>query len=189
MSDAETALPEDWFERWRQGDQAAREALGRQLVALTYGRLRALAHTIFHRDFPGLCQAHETASVLHEASLRLLKALGKVPLTSPEHYFRLAALEIRRVLLDMARAAPKFAAEAGGGPEPADPGEGPEALARWTEFHEGVEGLPEPERQVVQLCFYLGLPQAQAARALGLHPRAVSRLWVRAVQRLPALAP
>ena len=35
-----------------------------------------------------------------------------------------------------------------------------------------------------ELHYYLGLPQAEVARVLGLHPRKVSYLWVAATQRL-----
>jgi RNA polymerase sigma-70 factor (ECF subfamily) len=188
MSDGESFPLDDYFERWQQGDEASRDALCRKLLDLTYARLGALARTIFHKDFAGLRNAHETDSVVNEAALRLLKALRDVQPASPAHYFRLAALEIRRVLLDMARVRKRQRATAAlePGEEPADFDGDPEAFARWTEFHEKVAELPGEEREVVHLVLYLGLSQAEAARLLGLHPRAVSRLWVRAIQKLPS---
>jgi RNA polymerase sigma-70 factor (ECF subfamily) len=61
----------------------------------------------------------------------------------------------------------------------------PERIAKWTEFHERVDELPEEERAVVNLCFYFNLTQAEAARRLGVHPRQVSRLWASAIRKLP----
>jgi DNA-directed RNA polymerase specialized sigma24 family protein len=37
---------------------------------------------------------------------------------------------------------------------------------------------------VFELHYYLGLPQTEIARALDLHPRKVSYLWVAATEKL-----
>ena len=44
----------------------------------------------------------------------------------------------------------------------------PGRLAEWTGFHAQVEALPEEEREVFDLLFYQGLPQAEAAAVLGV---------------------
>jgi DNA-directed RNA polymerase specialized sigma24 family protein len=44
--------------------------------------------------------------------------------------------------------------------------------------------LPEPEREVFEMHYYLGIPQAEIARLLDLHPRKISYLWVSATDIL-----
>jgi RNA polymerase sigma-70 factor (ECF subfamily) len=188
MSDPQTAQLQGAIDRLQDGESAVQEAARHELIALAYGRLCRLAHKIFQQDFIGLGGLHETGSVLNEAVLRLLTALRTVRPPTVADFFRFAALQIRRVLLDMARKHRKQARPPGGPgapPEPADSSHDPERLARWTEFHRGIKHLPREEREVVHLCFYLGLSQARAAELLGLHPREVSRRWVRAIRRLP----
>ncbi|QEL19611.1 sigma factor-like helix-turn-helix DNA-binding protein [Limnoglobus roseus] len=54
----------------------------------------------------------------------------------------------------------------------------------WTEFHRRVAELPDDERSVFEMHYYLDLPQAEIAAALALHPRKVSRLWLAATDKL-----
>ncbi len=56
--------------------------------------------------------------------------------------------------------------------------------AAWTEFHSRVTTLPEAERQIFELHYYLEIPQAEIARMTNLAPRQVSRLWVKAIEQL-----
>jgi len=60
----------------------------------------------------------------------------------------------------------------------------PARLALWTEFHERVATLSEPERAVFEMHYYLELPQAEIAQVLELHPRKVSYLWIAATEKL-----
>ncbi len=53
----------------------------------------------------------------------------------------------------------------------------PGRLAEWTGFHAQVEALPEEEREVFDLLFYQGLPQAEAAAVLGVSERTIKRRW------------
>jgi RNA polymerase sigma-70 factor (ECF subfamily) len=50
-------------------------------------------------------------------------------------------------------------------------------LAQWTEFHRVIERLPDKERQVVDLLFYHGLSQAEAADVLAIDTSTVKRRW------------
>src|SRR5712691_10662111 len=90
---------QDLIERLKQGDQSAVN----ELIGLAYERLRLLARTILHQSFPRLGNVHETDSVLNEAALRLLRSLQGVQPADGPGLFRFAALQIRRVLYDMAR--------------------------------------------------------------------------------------
>jgi RNA polymerase sigma factor (sigma-70 family) len=185
MSDDRDARLQELLARLQRGDAAAVN----ELIGLAYDRLRLLARTILRRSFPRLREAHETDSVVNEAALRLLKALREVRPSDGPGLFRFAALQIRRVLCDLARdlsrTAEREAAAATLPDELADSTYHPETLSRWTELHEKIDGLPEEERAVVDKCLYLGLSQADAAVVLGVSPKEVSRRWVRAIRKLP----
>jgi RNA polymerase sigma factor (sigma-70 family) len=173
------------IDRAGTGDRAAR----RELLARACDRLRRLAARIFRESFPALGNRHELDSVVHEAWLRLATALEAANPPTVTDFFRLAAHKIRQVLLDMADRQRRLANRetiglsgvAGGCP---DGTFDPARLAAWTEFHRRVDTLPADERAVFELHHYLGLPQAEVARALDLHPRKVSYLWVAATERL-----
>src|SRR5438105_11571674 len=86
-------------DRHQQGDDSARQ----ELIGCAYERLRLLARKMLHADFPRLQNIHATGSVLDEAVLRLLTALKQVPVHTVQEFFSFAALQMRRVLTDMAR--------------------------------------------------------------------------------------
>src|SRR5205823_294766 len=60
----------------------------------------------------------------------------------------------------------------------------PMELAAWTEFHSRVSTLPDAERQIFELHYYLEIPQAEIARMTNLAPRQVSRLWIKSLELL-----
>src|ERR1700719_3893809 len=55
------------------------------------------------RDFPGVHRWELTDDVLQNAVVRLCRALGEVRPPTAADFFRLAAAQIRRELLDLAR--------------------------------------------------------------------------------------
>src|SRR5262249_36969270 len=147
--------------------------------------LRLLARKMFHQDFPRLGNLHETDSILHEAVLRLSRALQEVAPPSVQDFLTFSAAQIRRVLLDMARSqgrrdrkftelSDRSESPLAARPGPADTNSDPSQLAQWGEFHEKVRELPDEEREVVDLYWYQGLTQAETARILGVHEKAVS---------------
>jgi RNA polymerase sigma-70 factor (ECF subfamily) len=112
-------------------------------------------------------------------------------------FFRLAALHIRRELLDLARhyygpqgQGPHHRSWEPGGSATAEDDLGPLAqtdlsqepsrLAAWGEFHEQIGALPDEEREVFDLLWYQSLSQAEAAELLGVSERTVKRRWLSA---------
>jgi RNA polymerase sigma factor (sigma-70 family) len=193
MSDDNTTALQSLLDRLRHGDREA----GPALLERAHRRLRKLAGRILSGSFPALRSRHDLDSIVDESWARLVKALEKVEPPSVADFFRLAAHKIRQVLLDLANqerrwpgrvlAARGEASSALESNQPAEPSartHDPARLALWTELHEQAAALPEPERAVFDMHYYLGLPQAEIARALGLHPRKVSYLWVAATERL-----
>jgi RNA polymerase sigma factor (sigma-70 family) len=133
-------------------------------------------------------------SVVHESWLRLAQSLETAEPPTVADFFRLAAHKIRHVLLDMADRQNRRAKREGLrlGTEASRRGFEPEAgtsldparLALWSEFHASVAELPDAERTVFEMHYYLELPQTEIARILNLHPRKVSHLWIAGTDKL-----
>lgn len=182
------------LDRIRAGDETGRG----ELFQCALERLRTLAHKML-RSYPRVHRWEQTDDVLQNAALRLHRALGQIELATPRDFFRLAALHIRRELLDLAKhyygplghgahhASQGPGAGDSGPMEPADPGDlssEPGRLAVWSEFHEQIGALPEEEREVFDLLWYQGLSQAEATELLGVSERTIKRRWQAARLRL-----
>jgi RNA polymerase sigma-70 factor (ECF subfamily) len=197
MSDAPSAQLQDLLRRMNAGDPAVRD----ELIRRAYDRLRRLTRKML-QDFSRVRRWEDTDDVLHESLLRLLGALKDVPLESPQQFFRLAATQVRRELLDLTRhyfgpqgPGANHASDAAGRDSDEGPRPGyerisstfePSQLLAWTEFHRQVEGLPEEERAAFDLCWYQGLTQAEAALLLNVSEATVKRRWLAARARLGA---
>jgi RNA polymerase sigma-70 factor (ECF subfamily) len=184
------------IDRLRSGDVLARE----ELLTTALDRLTRLTRKML-RDYPGVHRWEQTDDVLQNAALRLSRALREVQPPTVADFFRLAAVQIRRELIDLARrcAGPEglgahHASIAGAGtgreglaaagPNPADTTRDPDRLAAWTDFHRQVESLPVEERDAFDLLFYQGLSQAEAATVLDVSERTIKRRWQAARLRL-----
>src|SRR4051794_5541182 len=88
----------DLVVRVQAGDRGAEDRLIRAIL----GRFQSLARRMFNQ-FPDLRQREQIEDVVQDALMRLLRALkGVTPQTSRD-FFNLAAEQIRRQLLDLAR--------------------------------------------------------------------------------------
>lgn len=187
-----TAELHGWIDRWRDGDRAAADELLRAAGA----RLERLARRML-KGFPNVKRWADTGDVHQAATLRLLRSLGSVRPESGRSFMNLAAVHVRRELLDLARSYggplglganhQSVAPGAASGPpahEAAAPAEDADELERWRLFHEAVERLPAEEREVVGLKFYHGWPEARVAELLGVTTRTVRRWWRSATGRL-----
>ena len=173
--------------RYRQGDTAALDELLRRIGA----RLERLARKML-RGYPIVRDHEQTGDVLHNALLRLTRALREVRPSSTTEFFGLAAEQIRRELLDLARYHRRRAGvnqpfeDAAGLPlDPPDPNAAVAGdLDRWQALHEAVERLPPELREVFGLSFYHGWTQAEIAELLAVSERQVRRLWRQACMQL-----
>jgi RNA polymerase sigma factor (sigma-70 family) len=187
------------LERLAAGDDAARD----ELIAWATDRMRSIAHRML-RTFPTVSRWEQTDDVVQNAALRLDRALRDTVPANSGGLVGLAATQVRRELLDMAkkyRGPESYAAnhetnyqrldgelrakveDAAQAPEvPAD-------LDRWTRLHTLAAELPEEERDVFQMCWYLGLKQDEIAQQLGCSVRTVKRRWEAAKQTLAAAMP
>jgi RNA polymerase sigma factor (sigma-70 family) len=173
----------------QKGDDEARD----ELVRSVGNSLERLAHKMLQR-YPGVQRWEETGDVLQNALLRLLRAVQEIKPPTMRDFFGLAAEQVRRELLDLAR---HYRGAKGLGrnlvthgdsvlrnSEPVDPESNDDNLERWEEFHEAVNRLPAEEREVMGLVFYHGWTQAQMAEFFQTSERTIRRRWQSACLKL-----
>jgi RNA polymerase sigma-70 factor (ECF subfamily) len=198
MADDSTTKLQALLDRFVAGDRAARD----ELISNAYKRLQRLARRMF-RDFQRLRPYGDTTDVLHQSFPRLARALDATPPGTVADFFQLAALQMRRELLDLVDH--YYGPEGPGGkhvpqpanddssntPEPAGQDStrsySPQEMAEWTEFHRAVEALPDAERRVFELLWYHEMTQAEAAAILQCSEITVRRRWLEARRRLGAV--
>ena len=84
-----------WLGRWQAGDSEARE----RVVEFVYEELRRLARSYMREERPD--HTLQGTALVHEA---LLRVLGRRPeFRDRAHFFRAAAMAMRRILIDHAR--------------------------------------------------------------------------------------
>jgi RNA polymerase sigma-70 factor (ECF subfamily) len=153
-------------------------------------------------DYPGLHRWEDTDDVLQEAMLRLCRALDDVKPTSTRHFLRLAALQMRRQLIDLARhyqrpngAAARHSTVGGQSSQGSQQAarhdlpqltDEPGRILAWTELHERIDELPDEEKEVFDLLWYQELSQTEAAEVLGVDRSTIIRRWLAARRRLLA---
>ncbi len=185
-----------WIDRLNAGDQSARDELIRHACA----RLRGLVGKMMQK-YDRLERWVDIDDVLQNAIVRLLRAMDSTPVSSVQDFFSLAALQIRRELIDLCRhyfgpqglGANHEVAKVGGSleddwrpvVEPVVQGnQDQQELAFWKDFHLLIEQLPAGERCVFDLVWYHGMTQTEASMVLGLSEAKVKRLWVAAREQL-----
>jgi RNA polymerase sigma-70 factor (ECF subfamily) len=93
-----TAKLQHWLDQLRAGDRQARN----ELLAHAGERLQHLTRKMLRR-FPRLRRWEQTDDVVQDATLRLHRSLADVYPESARHFYNLAALQIRRALLDLSK--------------------------------------------------------------------------------------
>lgn len=173
--------------RLRQGEESARA----ELISHAQERFRLIASRML-RNFPHVGRWEATDDVLQTALIRLHQALIEIVPNDPQHFVRLATLQIRRTLIDFSRRyqGPEGLAEnhetkqigeqAPPSHERFVDSQEPQSLEEWTHFHEAVAALPEDERCVFEMVWYQGMSQAEIGEVLGLSERTVRRRWIQA---------
>jgi RNA polymerase sigma-70 factor (ECF subfamily) len=186
MNEATTIRLQRCLDRLRAGDPVAH----RDLLGAASERLRRLARKMLRAD-GRLRRWVESGDVLNDAVLRLSRALEAVTPETLREFFRLAALQVRRELADLARhhfgprgaAAhhqsnpPQDGSPGGVAADPPDCRDEPSGLAAWAELHEKAGALPEQQREAFDLVYYQGLSHGEAAALLGVSTKTVQRRW------------
>ena len=156
---------------------------GDELSEKLLNHIRGLARRMLF-SYPNVRRWDETDDIANEAALRLWQSLGQVEVNSETHFLRLVALQIRRVLIDLARSyGGKYGLSSNHDTGYADaefPDRAQPNLSRWTAFHEAVEQLPDDARQVFDLLWYSGLSRAEVCDVLQVSRSTLMKRWRKA---------
>jgi RNA polymerase sigma factor (TIGR02999 family) len=152
------------------------------LVPLVYRELRAIAHRQLGAPDRGMTMS--TTALVNEAYLKLAGSAER-SWNDRTHFLALAAIAMRQILIDRARA--RVALKRGGGAAHVTLDEGalasddaPEALLALDQALERLAELAPRLARVVELRFYGGLSEQEVADVLGVTTRTVQRDWVKA---------
>lgn len=160
---------------WSRGDRAAFE----KLMPLVYGELHRLAKRYMAREHPG--HTLQTTALIHEAYLKLADRPDK-RWQNRAHFFGVAAQAMRLILVDYARA--QHRAKRGGEvaftsldeAPPVSPERSAEVVAL-DEALTALAAIDQRKSRVVELRFFGGLTEEEAAEVLGVSPETVKRDW------------
>ena len=160
---------------WRQGDAAALE----RVVPLVYQELRRVAARHLRREAPG--HALQATALVHEVYLRLVD-VDRMTLKDRTHFFGVAAVLMRQILVDHARR--QHADKRGGSVtmvslDEVSPAAQPASLdvLALDEALEALSALDARQCRVVELRFFAGLNVDETADALEISPATVARDW------------
>jgi RNA polymerase sigma factor (TIGR02999 family) len=158
------------------GDPHAAEAL----LPLVYGELRRLARARLAAEPPG--RSIQATELVHEAYLRLVGSEDQTLWKSRGHFFGAAACAMRRILIDRARM--RRAAKRGRGQERihfhsdlAVVPDRDEKLLRLNTALERLESDDPLKAKLVELRFFAGLTNEEAAEQLGISTATATRHW------------
>lgn len=167
------------LERFREGDQLAAE----ELLPLVYDHLHYLATIHLSREYNN--NTLQPTALVNEVYLRLFKgehAEERVAWKNRRHFFVIAAKQMRRVLVDYARA--RNADKRGGEQERVDfdgallvtPPFDIDLLAL-EEALQRLETLHPRPAKIIELRFFGGLTEEEAAEALEISVSTLRRDW------------
>jgi len=155
-----------------------REAQSR-LIPLVYAELRRVAARYMRGEQPG--HSLQATALVHEAYLRLA-GQQDISWQNRAHFFGVAANIMRRILVDHARA--KQARKRGGSIQKVSFDEAvlvqPEPSRDFLALDEALERLARRDSRqsrIVELRFFGGLSEEEAAEVLGISVRTVKREW------------
>ena len=187
MSDSTTVQIQGLLDRFLGGDATAKAAL----VRVAEDRLLILTRKVL-QDFPRGREHDDTEGIFQESYLRLHSALDEVKPTTVRQFLGLAALAIRRTLLDLVRKLRGRGAEKrtrpvslnredadGGAWDPPEPS-APNRFDLTEDLFAAVDGLSDDLKEVVMLHHFQGLAQAEIAGLIGIHEDSVKRRWAKA---------
>lgn len=152
-----------------------------KLLPLVYDELRKLAAARMFKEAPG--NTLEPTALVHEAYVRLVGPIDAPKWKTRGHFFAVAATAMRRILIERARH--KQRAIHGGGRRhmelsvdiTAAPQRDDELLALDAALIKLAELHPLKAR-LVELRYFAGLTNDQAAKALDISPSTADRHWV-----------
>lgn len=146
--------------------------------AVVYDELRRIAAAYMRRERPG--QTLQPTALVHEAYLRL--AVAGSPWTDRRHFIGIAARSMRQILVDRARARGAEKRWAGLQRVSLNPSliaerPGDVWLPALNEALDRLETIDPEQARIVELRYFMGLSNEEAADALGISPATLKRRW------------
>lgn len=160
------------LQKWRGGSRAAEN----ELFAVVMPNLRRLAHYMMRRERQG--HTLQPTELIDEIYSRMVAAKDR-DWRSRQHFFAIAARAMRRYLIDYARGRPSARFVALEGIQnlvPADTAKLDTALNVDSLLNQLAAVQPE-WCTLVEVKYFLGLNDEEAAEILGLKMRTMQRMW------------
>jgi RNA polymerase sigma factor (TIGR02999 family) len=160
------------LQHWREGDRAAEE----QLFSLVMPNLRRLAHFLMKGERPD--HSMEATELVNQIYFRLVAAKDR-DWRNRRHFFAIAARAMRRYLIDHARGRPNAEFVAVEGIENLLPASSAQLDVAVT-IDRLLEQLAKTKPEwctLVEVKYFLGLTDEEAAEMLGLKIRTMQRMW------------
>jgi len=176
----EPPLPQitELLRAWSDGDQTALE----QLIPLVYDQLRRVAKGYVAKYAPG--HTLQATEVVNEAFVRLIE-YGQITWKDRKHFFIVCARIMRFMLIDRYRRGQRNPTVPIDDVELALPASDVDLLAL-DEALSRLERLDHRQCQVVELRFFGGLTEEEAAEVLNISTATVKRDWRQAKRWLKA---
>lgn len=169
-----------------QNSDGDEKLLAEKVLPLVYEELRRLAAARMAREASG--QTLQPTALVHEAWLKLVHDGGRT-WENRAHFYRAAAIAMRRILIDRARQ--KSSIKRAGGWLRIDVStldlaavSPDEHLLLIDDSLQSLEREDPESAEVVMLKFFSGLTNKETARTLGLSEATVERRWAFAKVRL-----
>ena len=178
------------IERLLELASAGQPGAAAELLPLVYEHLRALARAKMANESSG--QSLPPTALVHEAYLKILGA--QRPWNDKRHFFAAAALAMRRILVDRARArngpnrgvidgqvSLEIAEQRAGGAGSSERSPTGQAAMDWLALEAAMEALEVHDSglaEVVHLRYFAGLTVEETALALGVSSRSINRDWM-----------
>ncbi|HKI02494.1 MAG TPA: sigma-70 family RNA polymerase sigma factor [Thermoanaerobaculia bacterium] len=161
---------------WSQGDPSALE----RIIPLVFEDLRDIAARMFRRESDG--HTLQPTALVNEVYLRLMDQ-RKIHWTNREQFFGVAALLMRRILVDYAKGRQAVKRGSGVPSLPLDEAIGVAAIKddlNWVDLDEALSRLAEldpRQSQIVDMRFFTGLSHEEIAEVLNISVTTVKREW------------
>jgi RNA polymerase sigma factor (TIGR02999 family) len=154
-----------------------------RILPLVYQELRHLAHRQLSRESAAE-RTLSTTELVHEAYLRLIDQT-RVQWTGRAHFMGIAAMAMRRILVDRARS--RRSLKRGGAltPLPLDAmelgsEERADLLVALDEALDRLRALDARQARVIECRFFGGMSEEETAEAIGIGLRTAKRDWAKA---------
>ncbi len=156
--------------------QKSEELAAQHLFATVYPELKRIASR--HIRCEQHCNTMRITALVHETYLRLARG-GETsqPYRDRGHFFALASMAMRNILVDRARARMAKKRDAAAAEEPFH---GFADTKSFMDLHEALSrlaALDSRQAQIVEMRFFGGCTEEEVAEALGVSSRTVKREW------------